>query len=35
MSVCFLEWHKKSTGKAVLVTSAIHMFHNMVAFVTN
>lgn len=33
MSVCFLEWHKKSTSKAILVTTSIHMLNNAVPFV--
>ena len=33
MSVCFLEWQKKSTSKAILVTTCIHMLHNTVPLV--
>jgi hypothetical protein len=29
LSMCFLEWKKKSTGKAIVVTSSVHMCWNM------
>jgi hypothetical protein len=32
LSVCFLEWEKKSKGLAILVTSLVHMCGNLVGF---
>lgn len=32
LSVCFLEWEKKSKGLAILVTGLLHMWANLVAF---
>ncbi len=32
LSVCFLEWEKKSKGLAILVTGLVHMISNMVGF---
>jgi len=29
-SVCFLEWEKKSTGRAIIVTACVHMCLNAV-----
>jgi len=29
-SVCFLEWEKKSTGRAIIVTASVHMCQNAV-----
>jgi len=29
-SLCFLEWEKKSKGKAIVVTAMVHTFYNMV-----
>jgi hypothetical protein len=28
-STCFLEWEKKSLGKAIFVTGCLHMLHNL------
>ena len=30
LSVCFLEWEKKSKGLAILVTGLVHMWTNLV-----
>jgi hypothetical protein len=32
LSVCFLEWEKKSKGLAILVTGLVHMLGNLVPF---
>lgn len=32
LSVCFLEWEKKSRGLAILVTGLLHMWANLVGF---
>ena len=32
-SLCFLSWETKSLGKAILLTSFVHMFHNVLSFV--
>lgn len=32
LSVCFLEWEKKSKGLAILVTGLVHMCANMINF---
>lgn len=32
LSVCFLEWEKKSKGLAILVTGLVHMLVNLVVF---
>ena len=32
LSVCFLEWERKSKGLAILVTGLVHMYGNIIAF---